>query len=88
MKSYGQTLREQAIRAIEEGMVSHKPTIEQIHDSLINGQKKQMVEQINEYGVEFWKDYRDYLTNLYYEGTSKFLYFSQCVISYHTIKGE
>ena len=63
--------------------------IETIHESLVNGQRRQMVEQINEYGVyDFWADYRDYIKELfcgqYYENNG-FDYFADATISYHRI---
>jgi hypothetical protein len=42
--------------------------IETIHESLVNGQRRQMVEQIKEYGLyDFFSDYRDYLKDLYFD---------------------
>jgi len=36
--------------------------IEDIHESAVNGQKKQMVRQIDEYGLyDFWADYNHFL---------------------------
>ena len=36
--------------------------IESIHESYINGQRRQMVKQIDEYGLyDFWSDLRNYL---------------------------
>lgn len=38
--------------------------IEMIHESLVNGQREQMVRQIKEYGLySFWADYRDFLAD-------------------------
>ena len=63
--------------------------IEAIHDSLINGQRRQMVDQINKYGTyDFWKDYRDYLNDLYVNPESVLAYFSDAVISYDYIMGR
>jgi len=68
--------------------------IETIHESLINGQRRQMVTQIDEYGSDFWSDYRDYLKELYTaEGNTiddygSYDYFSDAVISYHRIKAR
>ena len=74
--------------------------IMEIHESLVNGQRKQMVSQIDEYGGGFWSDYKDYLYNLYprpeeqqefmetnYDGVM-YDYFSDAVISYFRIKGR
>jgi hypothetical protein len=58
--------------------------IETIHESLVNGQRRQMVEQIKEYGLyDFFSDYRDYLKDLYAGGG--FDYFADATISYHRI---
>ncbi len=38
-------------------------TIEDIYNSYINGQKKQMSKQINWYGEEFWADFYNWLEN-------------------------
>ena len=35
--------------------------LDTIHDSLVNGQRKQMVDQIDEYGFGFWENYKGYL---------------------------
>ena len=41
-------------------------TIEEIHNSLVNGQRKQMVRYIDEYGLyDFWEDYKNYLVELF-----------------------
>lgn len=63
--------------------------LEHIHESLVNGQRQQMVRQIDEYGLyEFWADYRAYLSEIY-EGTNALIdYFSDAVISYHRIKNR
>ena len=60
--------------------------IETIHESLVNGQRKQMVKQIEEYGLyDFWGDYRAWLRDLddYKEA---FEYFTDATISYFRIK--
>ena len=59
-----------------------------IHESLVNGQRKQMVSQIDEYGGGFWSDYKDYLYNLYINEIAMYDYFSDAVISYFRIKGR
>ena len=70
--------------------MSKKINIETIHESLINGQRKQMVNQIDEYGLtDFLGDYRDWLQDNGYidlPDTDGFLYFADAVISYHRIK--
>ena len=62
--------------------------IEEIHLSLVNGQRKQMTEQIDEYGLyDFFEDYSQYL-NIYEHCHSKYNYFLDCVVSYHRIKNR
>ena len=61
--------------------------MEEIHMSLVNGQRRQMVEQIDEYGVyDFWADYKNYLKGLYFDKGLE--YFADAVISYHHIKNR
>lgn len=56
--------------------------IEAIHESLINGQRKQMVEQINEYGLhDVFADYLNYLNEI----GANIGFFTDCVIAYHRI---
>lgn len=58
--------------------------IEQIHESLINGQRQQMVEQINEYGlIDFFADYKNYLKDT--EDGQSLYYFQDVTISYFRI---
>ena len=65
-------------------MSDHK--IEEIHESLVNGQKKQMVQQIEEYGLyDFWEEYRNYLED-FCDTEIAYMYFSDVAISYHRIK--
>ena len=60
--------------------------IETIHESLINGNRKQMVEQINEEILyDFWADYRDYLELTYESVESRLTYYQDAVISYFRI---
>ena len=62
--------------------------IETIHESLVNGQRKQMVNQIKEYGLhDFWADYKTYLQDLYSdEGIID--YFTDATISFFRITGR
>ena len=61
--------------------------ISKIHDSLVNGQRRQMVDQIDEYGLyDFFEDYREYLNDT--EQGMAFHYFQDAVISYHRIKNR
>ena len=68
--------------------MNHKK-LEEIHESLVNGQRKQMVKQIDEYGLyDFWSDYKTYLHELYVHIGSQHTYFVDAVISYHRIKAR
>lgn len=59
-----------------------------IHESLVNGQRRQMVEQIDDYGVyDFWAEYQNYLSDLY-DINGAFDYFTDAVRSYFRIKGR
>ena len=70
-------------------METKNEKLQLIHESLINGQRKQMVQQIDEYGLyDFFEDYGGYLNNLYEHCHSKYAYFLDCVTSYHRIKSR
>ena len=63
--------------------------IETIHESLVNGQRRQMVEQIDEYGVsEFHYEYGRYLMKLYEQERTWFEYYVDAAQSYHRIKNR
>lgn len=63
-------------------------TIETIHESLVNGQRKQMVNQIDEYGLyDFFDDYAGYLYSTYCM-ESAFSYLRDAISSYHRIKNR
>ncbi len=57
-----------------------------IHNLLVNGQKKEMVKEIDEWGDTFWEDYRYHLEALYMMPSSQYEYFANAVVSYHKIK--
>ena len=60
-------------------------TIEEIHNSLLNGQRKQMAAQIKEYGLyDFWADYKAFLDHI----GANIGYFQDAVISYHRIENR
>ena len=60
--------------------------LEIIHESLVNGQRKQMVAQIQEYGLyDFWSDYAEYLRDLYIDTDSAYEYFRGATLSYFRI---
>ena len=58
--------------------------IQTIHESLINGQKKQMVEQRDQYGDTFWQNYKTWLEEIWTDGHRDT--FADVVISYNKIK--
>ena len=61
--------------------------MEDIHESLINGQRKQCVKKIDEYGnYDFWEDYKDFLDETYVN--KGFEYFTDMTISYFRIKNR
>jgi hypothetical protein len=65
-------------------------SLETIHQSLVNGQRRQMVKQIDEYGVyDFWEDYSNYLEERYYCDDLAFkLHFTDATIAYFRIKNR
>ena len=70
-------------------MKTNAQQMEQAHLSLVNGQRKQMVEQIDEYGLyDFWEDYSNYLKSLYVDIDSAYRYLEAAVTSYHRIKNR
>lgn len=68
--------------------------IQTVFESLINGQRQQMVSQIDEYGSDFWPDFRDYLAEHYsLDGTEPveldpWKYFTDATVSYFRIKAR
>lgn len=69
-------------------MLKHEQ-LEEIHKSLVNGQRKQMVGQIDEYSLyDFWDDYGRYLCDLCIEESAAFEYYRDAVVSYHRIKNR
>ena len=70
--------------------MANESKIYDILNSLMNGQRKQMTKQIDEYGLyDFWEDFKNYLqeTNLYSTDPQND-WFADCVISYHRIKNQ
>ena len=63
--------------------------IEEIHNSLLNGQRRQLVEQIKEYGLyDFFADYQIYLLDTYETRQAQFEYFSDVTISFFRIENR
>ena len=59
--------------------------IEDIHNSIVNGQRKQAVKQMDEYGVyDFVDDYAEYLGAIY-SPLACFEYLKQATSSYFKI---
>ena len=70
-------------------MATKHEQIEEIHNSLVNGQRQQMVAQIDNYELyDFWAEYGEYLEQMYTDPKSRFAYFADTVISYHRIKNR
>ncbi len=62
--------------------------IEEIHDSLVNGNRKQCIEMIDSYGVyDFWEAYESHLCE-FYPINYAYKYFTDMTISYFRIKGD
>ena len=58
----------------------------EIHESMINGQRKQAVRFINDYiPADFFPDYRNYLDRVCEDINNKHLYYTDAVISYFRI---
>lgn len=63
-----------------------KPDLQEIHDNLVNGNRRDAVKQIKIYGLyDFWYDYKVFLSDLYLNESSMYEYFSDMVISYFRI---
>lgn len=60
-----------------------------IHELLINNEKRQMIKQIEEYGLyDFWSDYKCYLFELYDNSQAVNEFFGDATISYFRIKNR
>jgi hypothetical protein len=57
----------------------------EIHDSIVNGQKKQMVDMIKTYGPDFWKMYMLYLKGYYFDDGEEYRHFSNAVLVFHRL---
>ena len=62
----------------------------EIHESLVNGQRKQMVEQIDVFGLyDFWAEYAGFLDAHFADDPATQLeYLTDAVVSYHRIKNR
>ena len=60
--------------------------LEDIHRDMINGNRRDEVKRINEYGAyDFFQDYLEYLKNLYVLPEDTLENFRDVVVSYHRI---
>lgn len=72
----------------DSGTLGDGPSLDEINDSIVNGQRKQMVNQIKQYGViDFWADYYAYVKNSE-NIDAAFEQFADAVISYFRISGQ
>ena len=63
--------------------------LENIECNLINGNRRDCVRMIDEYGLyDFWADYKEYLTNLYVNERDRYTQFTDMTISYFRIKNR
>lgn len=63
--------------------------LENIHSSMLNGQRKAAVELIDEFGLyDFFAEYLHYLEVLYYDSLAISDYFKDAVVSYNRIKNR
>ena len=59
----------------------------EIHESSINGQKKQAVKHIDSYGYSFWEEYIDFLeVGINVCLGEQFNYLAAAITMYHNIK--
>ena len=73
---------------VKSGM-NKQDMLSMILDSLINGQRRQMVKQIDEYGTyDFFPDFADYLEDTMGTRLAITNYYRDAVVSYHRIKGK
>uniref|UniRef100_A0A6H1ZFU3 Uncharacterized protein n=1 Tax=viral metagenome TaxID=1070528 RepID=A0A6H1ZFU3_9ZZZZ len=71
------------------GEMKNNIEIENIHVNLVNGQWRQMADQINNYKYDFWADYAIYLDSLYADDSRRsWNYFTDATITYHRIKNR
>ncbi|MCP5006548.1 MAG: hypothetical protein GY941_21800 [Planctomycetes bacterium] len=67
----------------------HVMNISKIHLNQINGNMKDMVTAIDEYGLyDFWEAYRTYLLDTYVELVHAWRYYTDATIAYHRIKNR
>ena len=70
-------------------MTEKEKLMQAIHNSLLNGQRKQMVQGIDAYLLyDFWADYLDYLMDKYANSGIALKYFADATISYFRISNR
>jgi hypothetical protein len=64
--------------------------MEEIHESFVNGQGRQLVEQIDDYGLyDFWADYASFLHHLWGDNHEECgASFEDITISYFRVKSR
>ena len=69
--------------------MTHQDEIQNIHVNLINGNRRDCVKLIDEYGLyDFWDDYRTFLADVCTDDSERFSYFADMTISYFRIKNR
>jgi hypothetical protein len=64
-------------------------SLKEIHESLINGQRRQMADKIDQYGLyDVWDDLNRYVSELYAVPTMAMAAYVDIVISYHRIRNR
>jgi hypothetical protein len=69
--------------------MNHLEQIIEIHESMENGQRKQAVEQMQDYLMyDFFADYANYLTTLYEDAETREQYIIDAASSYFRITNK
>jgi hypothetical protein len=64
--------------------MDHK--IEEIHENIINGNRRDAVKLMDEYGDDFFSEYARYLDEIYGSWEVEYYYFKDAVLSYFRIQ--
>ena len=68
---------------------TQRQLLEKIHESFANGQGKQAVELIDEYGLyDFWDHYAEYMQAIYQMYEYRYRVFKRAAVTYHRIKNR
>ena len=59
-----------------------------IHENMINGNRRDAVKLIDEYGEDFFSEYSRYLEDTYKYEHSEYSYFKDAVLTYFRVKGR